>query len=40
MEVQLKIIYAKLSRNLYRNQEGGTGNEEEPDNTSDVDISE
>ena len=38
MEVELKLIYAKLSRKLYRNQEGVNGNEEDSDNSSDDDI--
>ena len=37
-EVELKLIYAKLSRTLYQNQEGVNGNEEDSDNSSDDDI--
>ena len=35
MEVELKLIDAKLSRKLYRNQEGVNSNEEDSDNSSD-----
>ena len=38
MEVELKLIYDKLSGKLYRNQEGLNGNEEGSDNSSDDDI--
>ena len=38
MEVELKLIYTKLSRKLYQNQEGVNGNEEDSDNSSDDDI--
>ena len=38
MEVELKLIYVKLSEKLYKNQEGVNGNEEDSDNSSDDDI--
>ena len=38
MEVELKLIYAKLSGKLDRNQEGVNSNEEDSDNISDDDI--
>ena len=37
-EVELKLIYAKLSWTLYRSQEGVNGNEEDSDNSSNDDI--
>ena len=38
MEVELKLIYAKLSGKLYQHQEGVNGNEEESDIIIDDDI--